>query len=73
VTNNSGAGAPATSFQVQLPALPRLALTVTDAVETSDMKSLQPGGAPSFNTASRVLSGTVPAQSITTYVLKVTG
>jgi O-glycosyl hydrolase len=73
VTNNSAAGAPATSFQVQLPPLPWPALTVTDAVETSGTKSLQPGGAPSFNNASRVLSGTVPAQSITTYVLRVTG
>jgi O-glycosyl hydrolase len=73
VTNNSAAGAPATQFQVQLPALPWPGtLTVTDVVETSGSKSLETGGAAAFS-GTRVLSGTVPAQSVTTYVLKSTG
>lgn len=68
VINNAAPGSPATSFQLQLPQQPWPTLTVTDAVETSAAQSLGVGTRPSLG-AGRVLSGSVPAQSITTFLI----
>jgi O-glycosyl hydrolase len=68
IINNSPAGSPATSFQLQLPQQPWPALTVAGAVETSATKDLGAGALPVLG-PSRVVRGSVPAQSITTFLL----
>jgi O-glycosyl hydrolase len=68
VINNSPAGSAATPFQLQLPQQPWPALTVTGAVETSAAKSLGAVGPPLLGPGG-VVSGSVPAQSITTFLL----
>jgi len=62
VLNNSAAGSAASSFRVQLPNR----LGATGAVETSGAKSLGTAALPSVGTTGLV-SGSVPAQSVTTY------
>jgi O-glycosyl hydrolase len=62
VLNNSSAGSAASSFRVQLPNRAR----ATGAVETSGAKSLGTAALPSVGTTGLV-SGSVPAQSLTTY------
>jgi O-glycosyl hydrolase len=68
IINNSPAGSPATLFQLQLPQQPWPALTVAGAVETSADQSLSAVALPAL-VSSRVVGGSVPAQSITTILL----
>ena len=68
IINNSPAGSPATSFQLQLPQQPWPTLAVAGAVETSAAQSLG-AVAPPILSPSRVVDGSVPAQSITTFLL----
>jgi O-glycosyl hydrolase len=68
IINNSPAGSPATSFQLQLPQQPWPSLTGAGAVETSATQSLG-AVAPPVLSPGRVVSGSVPAQSITTLLL----
>jgi O-glycosyl hydrolase len=71
VINNSPAGSPATSFQLQLPQKPWPVLTVAEALETSATKSLDAVVPPPVSVSlSRLVSGSVPAQSITTFLLR---
>jgi O-glycosyl hydrolase len=69
VINNSPAGSAASSFQLQLPQQPWPALTVAGAVETSATQSLGAVALPVLGPG-MVVSGTVPAQSITTFLLR---
>jgi hypothetical protein len=68
IINNSPAGSPATLFQLQLPQQPWPSLTVAAAVETSADQSLSAVALPAL-VSSRVVGGSVPAQSITTILL----
>jgi len=67
VINNSPAGSPTTSFQLQVPQQPWPALTIAGAVETSATQSLGSVTPPVLSGG--VVSGSVPAQSITTVLL----
>jgi O-glycosyl hydrolase len=69
VINNSSAGSPATRFQLQLPAQPWPVVTRSEAVETSGSRSLGKAPLPRLG-SNRTVTATVPAQSITTYVLR---
>jgi O-glycosyl hydrolase len=68
VINNSPAGSAATSVSIQLPDTPWPALAVAGAVETSAARSLEPAPRPHLS-STRLLRSTVPAQSVTTYLL----
>jgi O-glycosyl hydrolase len=69
VVNNARAGADATVFKLQLPVSRSERLATQLAVETSAGRSLEPVELPSVS-ATGILSATVPAQSITTYVIR---
>jgi O-glycosyl hydrolase len=66
--SNARAGSDGTSFRVQLPVSGSERLMARIAVETSAERGLEPVELPSVN-ATGVVSGRVPAQSITTYVI----
>ena len=69
IINNARAGSDATAFTLQLPMTGSARLVASVAVETSASRDLEPVELPSVST-SGMLSARVPAQSVTTYVLR---
>jgi O-glycosyl hydrolase len=69
VINNARAGTDAISFKVQLPLGEAERPSARSAVETSADRDLDPVELPSVS-ATGIVSARVPAQSVTTYVLR---
>jgi O-glycosyl hydrolase len=69
--NNTALGADAAEVSIQLPADPSITLAADAALETSETRNLEPAALPTLD-ADRLLSATLPAQSVTTLVVAAT-
>ncbi len=69
IVNNAAASSAPTAFRLQLPVSKWRPLVAAKAVETSAVRNLEPVALPKVSSTG-VLAGSVPAQSITTFVLE---